>query len=146
MSCLRSSSNVLVSIVLDYVSRKPLRRYQIIGDRGTLIWDLVQKQLLLQSSGQDEILCYNPNDFDMDKTYYSAMRELVCAIQQMSLPSQDWRMDFRLLHLPLILSNVMPESFTVATICARGALKVCPARTFGRYLVAHLSHTQSSRL
>ena len=88
MSCLRSSSNALVSLVVDYVSRKPLRRYQIVGDRGTLIWDLAQKKLVLQSSGQDEILCYNPNDFDMDKTYYSAMRELVCAIQQMSLPSQ----------------------------------------------------------
>ena len=106
MSCLRSSSNALVSLVVDYVSRKPLRRYQIVGDRGTLIWDLAQKKLVLQSSGQDEILCYNPNDFDMGKTYYSAMSELVCSIQQMSLPSQGLEEGLRTASLAIALKEL----------------------------------------
>lgn len=64
-------------------------------------------------------------------------------------------MDFRLLHLPLILSKVMPESFTVATICARGGSKGVPGKNirplFGRPLISYtiqqaLEHKEIDRV
>ena len=43
----RAASGALVNISVDYVARKPIRRYELVGTKGTLVWDLAQKLLIL---------------------------------------------------------------------------------------------------
>ena len=71
----------VVALGLDYVARKPMRRYEIIGEDGTLVWDLPAKSLqLINSQGCQDVVC-GPTDFDTAATYRLAMGEMLSAIR-----------------------------------------------------------------
>lgn len=70
----------LVSVGVDYVSRKPLRQYRLIGDEGSLTWSLSAASLTLETkAGVREIDC-GAYGFDMGKTYETAMTEFLTAL------------------------------------------------------------------
>jgi predicted dehydrogenase len=70
----------IVAIGLDYVSRQPLRRYEIVGDEGTLSWDLGAMRLSLATPGGTEVLDEGRASFDVPATYLTAMREFLAAV------------------------------------------------------------------
>lgn len=72
----------LVSIGLDYVARQRLRRYEIVGDEGSAIWDLRERRLVVErAAGVVEIVTSDPKDFDVAETYTKALGELVAGIR-----------------------------------------------------------------
>ncbi len=76
------SGGPLVSIGLDYVARQRLRRYEVIGDEGTAIWDLRERRLVVErSGGVVEVVTSDPDDFDVAKTYPTALFEIVAGIR-----------------------------------------------------------------
>jgi predicted dehydrogenase len=79
----------LVSVSLDYVSRKPVRRYDIVGDEGTLTWDLGAKELTLGTPAGVQMLDRDPMNFDIASTYLAAMREFVEAVRSGRKASPD---------------------------------------------------------
>lgn len=79
----------LVGIGLDYISRKPMRRYRLVGELGTITWDLGEQRMWLDTSDATETLNDNPADFDMQQTYVTAMHEFIAAIEQHRSTSQD---------------------------------------------------------
>lgn len=85
------NSSAVVSINLDYVARKPIRQYRIIGDLGSLTWSLTERSLRLETSGEDQIIECGVSGFDMAQSYKYAMNEFIEAIrsgQQTSNPLQ----------------------------------------------------------
>lgn len=78
-----------VSLGLDYVSRSAVRRYDIIGDEGSLIWDLPAMTLMLLRKSQQEVVTADPADFDVSATYIEAMQEFLNAIEGSRSSSQD---------------------------------------------------------
>ena len=74
---LRSKSGALVQIGLDYVSSSPLRRYQFVGESGTLIWDLSAKSLTLETGDGCQHVEYGLSHFDVSSTYYIVMKAFV---------------------------------------------------------------------
>jgi predicted dehydrogenase len=85
----KRSGGPLVAIGLDYVSRQRVRRYEIVGDCGTLVWDLPAMRLSLAGAKGTETLDAEPANFDVAQTYVAAMREFVAAVQDRSATSQD---------------------------------------------------------
>ncbi len=79
----------VVSLGLDYVSRTAVRRYEIIGDEGSLIWDLPARSLILLRKDQQEVVTADPADFDVSATYIEAMQEFLNAIEGCRSSSQD---------------------------------------------------------
>lgn len=79
----------LVMIGLDYVARQRLRRYDVIGEEGTLCWDLAARCLTLTTSKSADVLDCEPASFDVAATYVAAMREFLAAIQSGRRTSQD---------------------------------------------------------
>jgi len=79
----------VVMIGLDYVSRTRVRRYEIVGDRGTLTWDLPAERLTRTTADGSEILDAEPVSFDIGATYLAAMREFVSAVKRGTPTSQD---------------------------------------------------------
>jgi predicted dehydrogenase len=79
----------LVSVGLDYVARRPLRRYEIVGDEGTLTWDLGAKRLVLDTAARTRVLDRDPASFDVAATYLAAMREFVGAVRSGRRASPD---------------------------------------------------------
>ncbi|QNG29039.1 Gfo/Idh/MocA family protein [Synechococcus sp. LTW-R] len=69
---LTTPNNAIVNINLDYIARKPVRRYQVVGDKGTIVWDLSLKELTLQTVTNRYVLSCGPNDFDILGTYRTA--------------------------------------------------------------------------
>lgn len=77
---MRFEGGPLVTVGLDYVARQRLRRYEIIGDAGTAIWDLATRRLCIERSGGiTEEIC-GPEGFDVAATYPAALTELLAAV------------------------------------------------------------------
>lgn len=79
----------VTSLSLDYVSRRPIRRYEIVGDEGTLVWNLPGKELVMQRECGEETITSDPADFDVPTTYIRAMQEFLEAIDGNKSTSQD---------------------------------------------------------
>lgn len=80
----------VVSISLDYVSRKKVRRYEIVGDQGSLVWDLNERNLHLHTGGASETIDCGPNGYDTQQTYIQAMTEfLECIESGEHIPAPD---------------------------------------------------------
>lgn len=78
----------LVSVNLDYISRDPVRKYRVIGTQGTIEWDLNRQLLTLTSASSYDVICDNPEDFDVSKTYIFAMDEFMQAVKNKQKTSQ----------------------------------------------------------
>jgi predicted dehydrogenase len=78
---LRSCLGVPATVQLDYVSRRPFRRYRIVGDMGTAEWDLPSRTLTVASSTGVETLALDSTAFDVGATYLAAMQDLLDAIE-----------------------------------------------------------------
>lgn len=70
---LRAPGGILVGIALDYVSRIPVRRIEIVGDEGTARLDFIGKTLSLDGMAPVS------EGFDLDEAYRSEIAELVAA-------------------------------------------------------------------
>lgn len=63
-----------VVVSLDYVSRQRVRRYSIVGDEGSLVWDLADRSLKLMRGDSTKSVDSSEAGFDMPDTYMCAMR------------------------------------------------------------------------
>ncbi len=84
----KSEGGALVTVGLDYVARKPVRKYEFYGEKASLIWDLQNGQLQKQTARGVEMISDIPNDFDVEQTYIDAMREFMNAVRLNSATSQ----------------------------------------------------------
>ena len=75
---LQASAGTLVAVQLDYVARRPLRQLKLVGDQGSIHWDLPGRRCTLQVAGAaDE----NADGFDTGATYVTAMQDLLAAAE-----------------------------------------------------------------
>jgi predicted dehydrogenase len=79
----------IVSVNVDYVSRKPRRSIVIIGDKGNLIWSLPGKSLALESATETTVIDCGTDAFDVSRTYVEAMGEFLDAVKTGKPTSQD---------------------------------------------------------
>lgn len=71
----------ITTVRVDYVSRKPVRRYNVVGDRGTASWDLHASTIVLDDAAGSNVIDLPAESFDVSTTYVSAMQELLAAIE-----------------------------------------------------------------
>lgn len=91
----------VVSIGMDYISRQRIRRYEIVGDQGTLVWDLGSKTLQKTTADNIEIIDAGSDSFDMSSTYITAMSVFLNAISTNTSVEQDLLEGLRSLTLAL---------------------------------------------
>lgn len=82
VALLRTRGRCPVTISLDYVSRRPVRRYVFVGDSGTLTWDYSLKQISLATAGEVQILTDKEEGFLMASTYEHELAEWLNAIER----------------------------------------------------------------
>lgn len=71
----------VTTVRVDYVSRKPVRRYTLVGDRGTATWDLRASTIVMDDETGSHEIKLPDGAFDVSITYLSAMKELLAAIK-----------------------------------------------------------------
>jgi predicted dehydrogenase len=69
----------LVSIALDYVSRRRVRRYEVVGDEASLIWDLERAVLERVDASGTRVLASGAAEFDVGASYLEALKEFLAA-------------------------------------------------------------------
>lgn len=95
----------VVTIGMDYVARRPMRRYEIIGERGTLVWDLPGCELRVEDAQGIERIASGKDGFDVTRTYDAAMQELLAAITGGGTTSQDIREGLRSARLAIEINE-----------------------------------------
>lgn len=80
VALLRTESGAPVTIALDYVSRKPVRRYCLVGTGASMICDLMAKRCWIESESGVELLSESAADFDLAGTYHSQMDDWLRSI------------------------------------------------------------------
>lgn len=79
---LRAASGPLACVQLDYVSRRPFRRYRIVGDLASAEWDLPARTLTLSGPDGVQAVPLDESAFDVGATYVEAMRNLLDAMER----------------------------------------------------------------
>ncbi len=85
---MRSEEGAVVNLGLDYVARRLLRRYQLVGEEGSLTWDLPASALTLDRPTGREVIDCGELGFDMAATYKMAMSEFLNAVETGTPTSQ----------------------------------------------------------
>lgn len=85
---MKSKRGAIVSVHVNYVSRSPFRRYRIVGDEGTLEWDLPSHTLRLSTASGAAEVPLGSGAFDVAQTYVTAMNDLLRAIEEGGNTSQ----------------------------------------------------------
>ena len=97
----KSEGPPVVSLSLDYVSRRLVRRYEIVGEEGTLIWDLGGKLLEIVGPKNTECIECGKSAFDVAETYRTAMKEFIDAVQHKRPASPDIKDGLKSVELAL---------------------------------------------
>lgn len=78
-----------VTVGMDYIDRRGMRRYTFVGEEGTLVWDLKEQALRIIHENGVEQVAVSEQGFDMDETYVRAMAEFIACVQRGEPTSQD---------------------------------------------------------
>ena len=95
----------LVSLGLDYVSRTRMRRYEVVGDAATLVWDQPACRLELHREGGSELLDLPPESSDVEATYAAGMAALLACVRDGCSCSGDLREGLRSAELALAVKE-----------------------------------------
>ena len=98
-------AGVMVTVNLDYISRKPVRRYEIVGEKGTLIWDLSNEHLRIDSEAGTRIVTDRHEDFDVAASYMNALDEIIVSIKNNTSTSHDIFEGMKTINLLLTAKN-----------------------------------------
>jgi len=97
----------VVSIGLDYVAREPMRRYEFIGELGTLVWDLRARRLEIVGGDASLVPPAAPDDFNVALTYRAAMHEFLDAVRAGTGTSQSLDEGLRAAALALRINEAI---------------------------------------
>jgi len=78
-----------VTVGMDYVDRRGMRRYTFVGEEGTLVWDLQERTVWIVDETGVEQVAVPEQGFDMSETYVRAMAEFLGCVQRSEPTSQD---------------------------------------------------------
>lgn len=98
----------IATVRIDYVSRRPVRRYTLVGDRATATWDLRAATLQVADADRIETLPLPEGAFDVAATYPAAMREMLGAIDAGRPSAQPLEQGLRALATALRAQRIEP--------------------------------------
>lgn len=104
---LQRSTGPLVAVNMDYIARKPIRMFRIVGDMATLSCDILGKKLIIEHSSSVDDILLDESFFDINSTYMCALEEFLSVIEK-KVPSSYPLQDALQMH-ELILENIIQQ-------------------------------------
>ena len=87
---LKLKSGALAEVHLDYVQRSCARACQIIGEEGTILWDINEKKVRLYTAADKKWQEYpQPPDYDLNNMYTDEMKHFIACLEGEAQPVQD---------------------------------------------------------
>ena len=99
---LRLKSGDIVEVHLDYVQRAYGRSCQLIGEEGTILWDINDKQVRLYSAGEKQWQVFpEAPAYDSNQMYLEEMKHFLRCLEGKDRPMQDIKAGKRVLEIAL---------------------------------------------
>ncbi|MFW2332874.1 Gfo/Idh/MocA family protein [Ilumatobacter sp.] len=70
----------VVTVALDYVARRRVRRYEVVGDRGRIEWD-IDGDLSLETAAGRCPLAIEADGFDVGRSYETMLQDVLRAVE-----------------------------------------------------------------
>lgn len=74
---LTNQSGTAFHLHLDFLQRSPSRSFKAVGEKGTLSWNLLTNDVVLQRSGTASELVFSDHDYDRNEMYVEQLRAFV---------------------------------------------------------------------
>ena len=74
---LTNKSGAVFHLHLDFLQRSPNRSFKAVGEKGTLIWNLLTNEVTLQRTGAASEVVYSDCDYDRNEMYIEQLRAFV---------------------------------------------------------------------
>lgn len=74
---LTNQDETIFHLHLDFLQRSPSRSLKIVGENGTLTWNLLSNEVTLQKSGTTSEVVFNDSDYDRNEMYVQQLRAFV---------------------------------------------------------------------
>lgn len=71
--------DAVVNIHLDFLQRKPFRKCRVIGNLGSLEWDLIRNEITLFSTEKEEVI-YSEPSWDKNQMYLNMLSDFIAQI------------------------------------------------------------------
>lgn len=74
---LTNRSGTAFHLHLDFLQRSPSRSFKAVGEKGTLLWNLLANEVVLQRSGTTSEVIFSDQEYDRNKMYVEQLRAFV---------------------------------------------------------------------
>jgi predicted dehydrogenase len=81
VALLEGAGGLPVTVALDYVSARAVRRYALVGERGTIVCDLVARRMTLEDAEGSRTVTADAAEFDLAGTYRLQMQDWLAAVR-----------------------------------------------------------------
>jgi len=99
---LRFKSGAIAEVHLDYIQRFYGHSCQIIGEEGTILWDINEKQVKLYSARTKEWSVFPEEaNYDINQMYVEEMKHFIQCLQREAKPMQDMKTGKKVLEIAL---------------------------------------------
>ncbi len=97
---LKFKSGAIAEVHLDYIQRFYGHSCQIIGEEGTILWDINERQVKLYSVKTKEWSVF-PDKSDINRMYVEEMKHFLQCLQEKAIPMQDIKTGKNVLEIAL---------------------------------------------
>ena len=105
---MRMTSGISVAIHMDYVQRASWRTCKVVGEEGTIYWDMVRHDVQLYPASDKRWQSYpEPQDYCINQMYLDEMRHFLACIQGVEKPSLGLLEAKRVLEIALAVKDSM---------------------------------------
>lgn len=98
---LRFKNETIAEVHMDYIQRSYSRSCQIIGDKGTILWDFNKSTVKLYSIENKQWQNFVERNFDFNRTYLNEIRHFIKCIRDGEKPPVDGKEGKRVLEMAL---------------------------------------------
>ena len=99
---LKFKSGAIAEVHLDYIQRFYGHSCQVIGEEGTILWDINERQVKFYSARTKEWLIFPEEaDHDINQMYIEEMKHFIQCLQGRAKPMQDIRTGKKVLEIAL---------------------------------------------
>jgi len=108
-------SGAIAEVHLDYVQHPYGRSCQLIGEKGTILWDFNDKQVKLYSARTKEWQVFDqPPNYDTNQMYLDEMRHFIQCLEGKARPVQDAKQGKALLEIVLAAKESAAKSQVIS--------------------------------
>lgn len=80
------NGGLVATVHLDFLQRSPTRTCKVVGELGTLVWNVLDNTVIKKTGGGQELTLYTEPDYDRNETYIAEIRDFTNAVEAQMRP------------------------------------------------------------